>query len=584
MLRRSEGSEIARSVRSTDQCSERAPLSKGNPRAVPDDNLATATIRDLEQLSPHQLRARIIELEQTIERLRGQAPGFERLNFEFAAPTLVYDVNSFQIIDANNTALTLYGYTPDEIRRASLLNFFVPHHSIQGIDLESELRKPVNSIGPAVHRTSTNAELFVRLFCLPFEVQGANTRILLIQDETARHLAEEALRASEERYRELFENANDVIFLHDLKGNIIAVNRAAEYLTDYSRSEVIGKSFEVLVAPEARHQTLDNIRTRLGGSATQHYELPILSKSGHRRFLEVSTRVIYRRGHPVAIQNFGRDITERKLAQQKLLESAQELQMKNEELSTALRLAQEATQLKEQFLANTSHELRTPMNGIMGMMNLLKSTNLDAEQQGYADSVSECANDLLTIINDLLDLSQIEAGRLTIVQERFDLKECVSSVIKLLKLRADSKDLQLTVEIDPESPEHICGDSIRFKQILTNLVANAIKFTHSGGVEVRVGVPGDGTRLCCEVIDSGIGVAEDVQERIFEAFFQADGTTRRKYGGTGLGLTICKQLVELMGGRIGTRNNSPNPGATFWFEFPLGMSATETQVREMAVS
>ncbi len=283
-------------------------------------------------------------------------------------------------------------------------------------------------------------------------MQGASARIALIQDETARHSAEEALRASEERYRELFENANDVIFLHDLKGNIIAINRAAEYLTDYSRSEVIGKSFDVLVAPEARNQTLDNIRTRLGGSATQHYELPILSKSGQRRFLEVSTRIIYRRGHPVAIQNFGRDITERKLAQQKLLESAQELQMKNEELRTALRLAQEATQLKEQFLANTSHELRTPMNGIMGMINLLKSTNLDAEQQGYAEAVSECANDLLTIINDLLDLSQIEAGRLSMMHELFDLKECVRSVVKLLKLRADSKDLYLKFEVAPEAP------------------------------------------------------------------------------------------------------------------------------------
>ena len=132
-------------------------------------------------------------------------------------------------------------------------------------------------------------------------------------------------------------------------------------------------------------------------------------------FSEVSTRIIYRFGHPAAIQNFGRDITERKLAQQKLLESAQELEMKNEELRTALRLAQEATQLKEQFLANTSHELRTPLNGIMGMINLLKNTDLDPEQQGYADAVSECANDLLTIINDLLDLSQIEAGRLSMV-------------------------------------------------------------------------------------------------------------------------------------------------------------------------
>ncbi len=586
MLRRSDGSELVGASGRTDADSSRqAQVRETNPGAASGDEVERfASYGYLEELTPEQLLARVVELERTVERLAGQTPAFERLNSEIAAPTLVYDVKSFQIIDANNTALSLYGYTPEQMRGVSILDFFVPHQSIQGIDLQSELRKTVNSIGPAVHRTGANGELFVRMMCFPFEVHGADARIALIQDETARHQAEEALRASEERYRELFENANDVIFLHDLKGNIIAVNRAAEYLTDYSRSEVIGKSFEVLVAPEARNQTLDNIRTRLGGSATQHYELPILSKSGHRRFLEVSTRVIYRRGHPVAIQNFGRDITERKLAQQKLLESAEELQGKNEELRTALRLAQEATQLKEQFLANTSHELRTPMNGIMGMMNLLKSTNLDTEQRGYAEAVSECANDLLTIINDLLDLSQIEAGRLSMVLERFDLKESVNSVIKLLKLRADCKDLPLTLDVAPDAPEYVSGDSVRFKQILTNLVANAIKFTAAGCVQVKLGVSEDGTRLCCEVIDSGIGVAEAVRERIFEAFFQADGTTRRKYGGTGLGLTICKQLVELMGGQIGTRNNTPNPGATFWFEFPLDLSTADTELRELAAS
>lgn len=562
--------------------SEETPSVGTLDRAQPDDRIGTGGSCDLNELNADQLRARVRELERKIDSSNGHTPAFERHNLDIAAPTLVYDVRTFSIIDANITALALYGYAPEEMRRANLLDLFVPHPSLRGVDLQSELRKTVNSIGPAVHRTLANKELYVRLVCFPSDMEGANARIALIQDETARHLAEEALRASEERYRELFENANDVIFLHDLKGNIIAVNRAAEYLTDYSRSEVIGKSFEVLVAPEARNQTLDNIRTRLGGSATQHYELPILSKSGQRRFLEVSTRIIYRRGHPVAIQNFGRDITERKLAQQKLFESAQELQMKNEELRTALRLAQEATQLKEQFLANTSHELRTPMNGIMGMINLLKSTNLDSEQSGYADAVSECANDLLTIINDLLDLSQIEAGRLSMVEERFDLKESVSAVIKLLKLRADSKNLQLTFDIASEAPDFISADSVRFRQILTNLVANAIKFTSSGRVHVKLGISPDSTRLRCEVIDSGIGVEESVRDRIFEAFFQADGTTRRKYGGTGLGLTICKQLVELMGGQIGTRNNTPDPGATFWFEFPLQTCDTETKVREMA--
>ncbi len=245
------------------------------------------------------------------------------------------------------------------------------------------------------------------------------------------------------------------------------------------------------------------------------------------------------------------------------------MQQKNEELSTALRLAREATQLKEQFLANTSHELRTPMNGIMGMINLLNLTDLTPDQREYAEAVSQCADDLLTIINDLLDLSQIEAGRLSLADEPFDVHESLKAVLKLLRLRATSKELTLTYTVDPDLPAYIYGDSVRFRQILTNLIANAIKFTGSGGVHVQLKMCDGEPRLSCEVIDSGIGVDEGVRERIFEAFFQADGTTRRRYAGTGLGLTISKQLVEIMGGRIGTYNNIPGPGATFWFELPV---------------
>src|SRR3954452_13274471 len=459
-------------------------------------------------------KAHIDALERLVTTLEARLSGFERLCFENAVPTLVYDANSFDILEASDGACAIYGYGLAQMRGLNLLGLFSPHLRIDQHTLAAELRKPVNAIGPLQHRSASNGNLVVRLVCFALETKGRDARIAIIQDETARHTAEEALRTSEERFRELFENANDVIFLHDLKGKIIAVNRAAEYLTGYSRTEVLGKNFDQLVAEEARHQTHDSIRAHLGGSPTQHYELPILSKFGNRRFLEVSTRIIYRRGHPYAVQGIGRDVTERKHAQQRLEESSRQLQQKNEELSEALRLAREATQLKEQFLANTSHELRTPMNGIMGMINLLKTTNLDSEQRGYADAVSECANDLLTIINDLLDLSQIEAGRLSMVQERFDLKESVSSVFRLLGVRADSKNLQLTFEVDPESPEYIYGDSVRFKQVLTNLVANAIKFTSSGGVQVKLGLSEDGARLRCEVIDSGIGVAEAVRERI----------------------------------------------------------------------
>jgi PAS domain S-box-containing protein len=519
--------------------------------------------------SPEDLRARITELEASVQKLESRLFGYRRAFFENPIPVLLYRASSLDILEANDSALMLYGYGRQQICSLNLIDLFSPESQPERTELIAELRRPINAIGPFVHRGSENQELVVNMVSFVFEVEGVDARIAMIQDETRRHMAEEALRASEERFRELFENANDVIFLHDLKGKIIAVNRAAEYLTGYSRTEVLGQNFDQLVADEARHQTHDSIRAHLGGSPTQHYELPIVSKFGNRRFLEVSTRIIYRRGHPFAIQGIGRDITDRKLAQQRLEESSRALQQKNEELSEALRLAREATQLKEQFLANTSHELRTPMNGIMGMVDLLTQSELAPDQREYAEAISECADDLLTIINDILDLSQIEAGRLSLTEEPFDMHESLKAVLKLLGLRAAAKGLRLTYEIDPQLPARAYGDSVRVRQILSNLIANAIKFTGTGGVHVRLTLASSGSDLRCEVIDSGIGVEEDVRGRIFEAFFQADGTTRRRFGGTGLGLTISKQLVEIMGGRIGTDNNHPRPGSTFWFEMPL---------------
>jgi PAS domain S-box-containing protein len=522
-----------------------------------------------EPVSIESLRRRIADLESSVASMQERLSSYEMVFYGNPMPWLVYAAETLQLMEFNTSALQLYGYGSDQFKKLNLLELFHADGSQELMDLGNQLRSEQNSIGPVMHRRADGRLLVVRLIFFPFAIGGVNARFVMVEDATARHQAEEEVRASEERFRELFENANDVIFIHDLKGQIIALNRAAEYMTGYDRGEVLGKSFDEIVAPEARAKTLDSIRAHLGGSATQHYELPLLSKFGTVRYLEVSTRVVYRRGHPVAIQGIGRDVTERKQAQQKLQESSEALQAKNAELLRALQQAREATQLKEQFLANTSHELRTPMNGIMGMVNLLQTTELSPDQGEYADAISQCADDLLTIINDLLDLSQIDAGRLALSNEPFDATESLRSVVKMLRLRATAKNLTLTFETSCEMAIPMCGDSVRFRQILTNLIANALKFTQAGGVHVRLLVDPGQDVLRCEVVDSGIGVDETLRERIFEAFFQADGTTRRRFGGTGLGLAISKQLVEIMGGSIGTFNNRPAPGSTFWFELPL---------------
>lgn len=516
-----------------------------------------------------QSRARTLDLEKSVESLSREVSDYHRLLFRGPMPILIYRADSLLIETANERALDLFGYERQQLEGTPVLSILGHATGDDLAPLRNALCQEVTGLGPFTCRAHDGRELVLRLSSFKLHLQDSDSWLALIHDESACHTAEEALRASEERYRDVFENANDVIYLQDLNGRLLSLNHAAESLTGYSRVELEGRHFGEILPPEAREEMMDSIRAHLGGSPAQRYELPIVPKSGPQRILEVSTRIIYRRGHPVAVQGIGRDITDSKQARQRLLETATELRLKNEELRTALRVAQEATQLKEQFLANTSHELRTPLNGIMGMINLLKDTELTGDQREYVDAVSQCSDDLLIIINDLLDMSQIEAGRFTILDESFELEDSVRSVIKLLTVRAASKGLSLTYSIGPKLPIKMFGDPVRFRQVLMNLIANAVKFTPSGGVRAEFVLSSDGCFVRGTVRDSGIGVEPSLQEKIFEPFFQADGTMRRRFGGTGLGLAICKQLVELMGGRIGTCNNTPEPGATFWFELPL---------------
>ncbi|MGB6942961.1 MAG: ATP-binding protein [Bryobacteraceae bacterium] len=269
-----------------------------------------------------------------------------------------------------------------------------------------------------------------------------------------------------------------------------------------------------------------------------------------------------------------RNITALKASEQRLKDNTQELEQKNEELEKALAAAREATRMKSRFLANMSHEIRTPMNGVLGMTDFLLGTGLSEEQQEYAEAIKRSADSLLALIEDILDLSRVEAGKLRLDRSDFALQSTIAETASIFALQARAKGLEFVSNISPGLPEYAVGDPGRLRQVLTNLLGNAIKFTERGQVVLKAEVVSqvrDAIQLKFTVQDSGIGIPPGEQGRLFDAFTQVDESNTRKYGGTGLGLAISRQLVELLGGEIGV-GSEPGKGSKFWFTASFGKS------------
>jgi PAS domain S-box-containing protein len=494
----------------------------------------------------------------------------------------------------------------------------------------------------------------------------------------------------EERYRDLFENANDMVYTHDLEGKLTSLNRVGEQVTGYNRQEALNMNLLEMVAPESRELVRQKIQQSLAEAPACAYEIEILAKDGHRVPLEVSTRVIHQYGTAVGIQGNARDIGERRRSEQALrdseshyrllfernlagvyrstldgrildcneafsrifgygsreealaqpatslygeaerrgefisplrakgsvanlefclrkkdgsplwvLENASllrdesgdlnliegtviditERKRANQAMEQAKEAAEEASRAKGEFLANVSHEIRTPMNGILGMTELALDSGPNSEQREYLEAIQLSAQSLLSVINDILDFSKIEARKLDLETIVFDLRPSLNETLQMLELRVYQKGLALVSHIGKDVPESLVGDPGRLRQVIVNLVGNAIKFTEQGRIGLNVDTESSGPGevvLHFAVSDTGVGIPAEKQDLIFEAFTQADGSTTRKFGGTGLGLTISAQLVALMGGKLWVESEI-GKGSTFHFTVRFGTSGQPLQ-------
>jgi PAS domain S-box-containing protein len=418
----------------------------------------------------------------------------------------------------------------------------------------------------------------------------------IVQDKHTEKLAllVEELAREHDLLRSMMDNIPDYIFFKDRQSRYIRINRAHAHALGLSDpTQAIGKTdFDFFPAEDAKNFFHDEEQViQSGQPLIDRVESARLADGQSRWLSTIKMPLRGAHGRTTGLVGISRDITERMRAEEKLkryaaeLEAARDVQEQNtreltkafEDLAPAKVRAEGASQAKSEFLANMSHEIRTPLNGILGMSELLFDTPLSAEQSEYLTMLKSSTDALLSLVNDILDFSKIEARKITLDAIEFKLPESLGDTLKSLAARASQKGLELASSLSPRVPEYLIGDPGRLRQIILNLVGNAIKFTEKGEVVVHVDVDSqseDHATLHFTVRDTGIGVPPEKQQIIFGPFEQADASTTRRYGGTGLGLAITSQLVKLMGGRIWV-DSAPGQGSTFHFtgRFGLGRSA-----------
>lgn len=412
---------------------------------------------------------------------------------------------------------------------------------------------------------------------LDVEITKAKVSTYLKLDQQNRELEDKNERL--ENLASLVDNSQEITCIFNIRTfRIEEVNSTFKSMLGYEPSEVLGSTLISFFNEEDLVETKKIVKEEIKRrSEIFSFENRIVCKNGTQKWMRWKIIVKNNKGFANAM-----DISVRKMTERKLSDNLAYLVRINKELTEAKRVAEVSVQVKQEFMANMSHEIRTPMNAIIGFTNLLLKTDLNDDQRKQLENVKFSGENLIVIINDILDFSKIEAGKLAIEEAPFNLHEVTNNLLELMGPQVKEKDLSLELNQQEEISKYLIGDSVRLNQILLNLLSNALKFTQEGGITLSVDLMKKEDKtlfLQFKVKDTGIGIKKEKQETIFDSFTQAEGDTTRKYGGTGLGLTIVKMLVQLMNGNV-SLESEPGVGTTFIVDLPFNLDESDRQKEE----
>ena len=510
--------------------------------------------------------ARQVQLEQKMM--------FSQAVIESCSPILWVDYKRGEIIYGNPAALELLGYRADEIVGVNISQVAAKHTVDAARALNLQIRstgKPVSL--SSVFRCKNGSLRNIDAVVTSTENAGRRISIFSFRDTTEQEAAARESKEQQVYLNALMNSIPDIVSFRDAQGVYRGWNDALVALRVHTAAEAIGRTAYDLFDKQLADRvaaTDRQVMATLEPSCTE--ELVVYPDGSEKYFDMVRSPLRDDAGKVLGILTIGRDITQRRTAEL--------------EIRRAKELAEEATQAKTDFLANMSHEIRTPMNAIIGMSHLALKTDLTPRQRDYIHNVQIAGEHLLGVIDDILDFSKVEAGKLRIEHAEFELDKLIDNVAALIAQKSAAKGLELVFDIAAQVPRLLVGDSLRLGQILINYANNAVKYTNKGEIVIAARVQERGARdvlLHFSVTDTGIGLTQEQQGQLFQSFQQADSSTTRKYGGTGLGLAISRKLAELMGGQAGVQSRFGH-GSTFWFTVRLGISQTKPRELELPPS